>query len=592
MRKIFVFYTVLFFCTILNATPRYSLTKTDITDINVWKCAYSDSAEFANPQYDDGNWAEKKIEGLWEADENGAKGIRWFRSKIFVRQDIRDFEKATIFIPIVISAYQIYWDGVKIGENGKVGDKKESEIIGNSTGIFFIPQYLLSTGEHILAIRTSNFSLVSGFVAEPPKIGFFENIISHYSKTLSFSSALVGIFLITAFFNIIFIAKSLNVRAHIIYAIFSLCCSGSILMPLVSGYYSINLKHYYLMTFVRDLFEIGILASLPIYLLRLFDAKHIMIKVSAIITTSTIVVMLPQLAIYGIVPVHAITLLSNINKIFTMLSVIISIVITLEALFKKEKGAKTITIGLIIFGICILFSIIFNQINVRSLGFASLSVFITMVIGRFFWEEMQKKSLMEIKNARLELELLKNNIQPHFLLNSLNSIVAWIEEDPKIAGKLVNELSKELRLLMSFSEKKTISLTEEISLCNAHINVMNLRREKDIKLKISGNIEGITIPPLILHTALENGFTHGFIKKDTGVFDLNVTIQTKKIIILLKNNGENKPLKNQKSTGTGNKYIIQRLAETYKNKFKFVSEPIDDGWQVIFEIPAEGMEVE
>jgi LytS/YehU family sensor histidine kinase len=206
-------------------------------------------------------------------------------------------------------------------------------------------------------------------------------------------------------------------------------------------------------------------------------------------------------------------------------------------------------------------------------------------MGRYFWDEMRKKSAIEIKNARLELELLKGHIQPHFLLNSLNSIVAWIEEDPKIASKLVNELSKELRLLMAFAGRENVSLMEEVSLCKAHIEVMNLRKEKKINLEIDGNIDGIIIPPLILHTALENGITHGFIKKDTGTFYLKTEKSAKSITVLLENDGDNKITRNKKSSGTGNKYIIQRLSEVYGENFKFVSQPKDGGWQVVFEIP-------
>ncbi|MDR0305110.1 MAG: histidine kinase [Chitinispirillales bacterium] len=597
MHKIIAFFTVLFFCTIPNASPQYSFKKNTLTDINIWKCGYSDNsfgADFASPRYDDGEWHDKKIIGLWKADKYGAKGIRWFRTKIFITQDILDYEKAAIFIPTVISAYEIYWDGTKIGENGKIGDykmalaKKETgERIGNSAGIFVIPQQFFSAGEHTLAIRISNFSAISGFIAENPKIGTLENVISHISKTIAYSAALIGIFFITALFNIIFIAKSLHVRAHVTYAMFSLCCCGHVFVPIFVMYYQTNLEHYYLIALLNDAFEIGLIWLLPTYLLRLFNAKRLILKSSIFFAVSTIAVMLPRLAIYDISPISTLAFLGSANEIFTSFSAITSVGIALEALFKKEKGAKTITIGLIIFWLCIVFSIILKQINISSLGFALLSAFITITMGRFFWEEMGKKSLIEIKNTRLELELLKNNIHPHFLLNSLNTIVAWIEEDPKIAVKLVNELSKELRLLMSFSQKKIISLSEEVSLCRAHLKVMNLRREKNIKLKISGDIEGITIPPLIVHTALENGLTHGFVKKDTGTFDLSVTRQAQKIIINLENNGENNHSQNRVATGTGNKYIVQRLEEIYGNNFKFVSEAKNNGWRVIFELPAE-----
>jgi LytS/YehU family sensor histidine kinase len=114
---------------------------------------------------------------------------------------------------------------------------------------------------------------------------------------------------------------------------------------------------------------------------------------------------------------------------------------------------------------------------------------------------------------------------------------------------------------------------------------MNLRKEKKINFEVQGNIDRIIIPPMILHTALENGITHGFIKKDTGTFYLKVEKTDKKINILLENDGDNKISQNKKNSGTGNKYIIQRLSELYGKYFKFVSQPKTEGWKVIFEIP-------
>jgi hypothetical protein len=437
----------------------------------------------------------------------------------------------------------------------------------------------------VLALRISNFSTISGLVAENPQIGFMSNIFSSSLQTLSISFLIVGILLITALFNFVFIAKSLNIRAHICYAVLSLCCTGYILIPILSSVFPFDLSYYYSLVLWSDIFWFGILSLLPIYLYLIFEDRHWKIKSAIIFSVCVVLVAFPRLAFYDIVPISTIWFWDFANQIFAIISVIVSIVIAFRAAIQRKKGAKMLLVGLVFFAVGVLFSFAFRQISTWATSFAVLSVFMTIVMGRFFWAEMRQKSALEVRSARLELELLKGHISPHFLLNSLNSIVAWVEEDPKTATKLVSELSKELRLLMAFAERKTVSLSEEVSLCRAHIQVMNLRKEKEISLKVLGNIEKITVPPLILHTALENGITHGFVKKDKGEFCLKVETTAKKNRIILENNGDNKISKSGADLGTGSKYIIKRLNELYEKNFSFISTPCANGWQVVIEIP-------
>ena len=82
--------------------------------------------------------------------------------------------------------------------------------------------------------------------------------------------------------------------------------------------------------------------------------------------------------------------------------------------------------------------------------------------------------------ARLEIELLKKNIQPHFLLNSINATIVWLQEDPRNATRLLNSLADELRMLLHFSGKKMITLEQELELCRAHLQVMSLRHDKNL----------------------------------------------------------------------------------------------------------------
>ncbi|MDH5656338.1 MAG: histidine kinase, partial [Spirochaetia bacterium] len=100
-------------------------------------------------------------------------------------------------------------------------------------------------------------------------------------------------------------------------------------------------------------------------------------------------------------------------------------------------------------------------------------------------EKLYHKS--KITSQRLELELLKKNIEPHFLLNSINATIIWMEENPEKAVTLLNSLADELRTILKISSEKFIAAEEEINLCRSHLSVMGLRHDKDFLLDISGN---------------------------------------------------------------------------------------------------------
>ena len=101
--------------------------------------------------------------------------------------------------------------------------------------------------------------------------------------------------------------------------------------------------------------------------------------------------------------------------------------------------------------------------------------------------------------------MLKKNIQPHFLLNSLRSITDWLEREPKVAARLVNSLASELRMMLKMSSERIIPLAEEVKLCRSHLEVMGLRGHRALSLETRGIDGEERIPPMVLHTLLEMG---------------------------------------------------------------------------------------
>jgi LytS/YehU family sensor histidine kinase len=217
-------------------------------------------------------------------------------------------------------------------------------------------------------------------------------------------------------------------------------------------------------------------------------------------------------------------------------------------------------------------------------GVAAHVIFLARAQARQMAERMAGHREMELRSARLEIELLKKNIQPHFLLNSLNSIIAWLEEEPKTAARLVNALAEELGMLLRISSRKTISLEEEIHLCRTHLQVMGLRQDKTYTLDCTGLAGGEQVPPMVLHTLVENGLTHGYVGKAKGTFLLRREDSAGGMRLTLFNDGIPREKKEDKGEGTGLRYVRSRLEEAFPGRWNLESRAVENGWEVTLDI--------
>ncbi|HMB69016.1 MAG TPA: histidine kinase, partial [bacterium] len=126
-----------------------------------------------------------------------------------------------------------------------------------------------------------------------------------------------------------------------------------------------------------------------------------------------------------------------------------------------------------------------------------------------------------LQAARLEGDLLKRVIQPHFLMNTLLSILSWMRKDPATAAKLVQALAEEFRAISAVASRRTIGLDVEVELCRGHLKLMGYRNDASYRLETGPLPESASIPPLVLHTLVENGLTHAFAPGEPGVFRLS-----------------------------------------------------------------------
>lgn len=271
---------------------------------------------------------------------------------------------------------------------------------------------------------------------------------------------------------------------------------------------------------------------------------------------------------------------TNIWNVFNVLSITMltqSSLIVFLALLKRREGS-IITFG----GILASFAAYFFDLPFA--GLASIMVICTsFIIARQFGRSEKAEKEAQLKSTRLENELLKKHINPHFLMNTLTSIIVWLRKDPASAVKLIEALADEFRMITQISGLRQIPIRQEIDLCRTHLKIMNYRKGADFKL-MTENVTDDGVPPMIFHTLVENGLTHGYENKTRGTFTLHRKLLSKGIQYILSNDGEFADGEKKASSGMGLQYVQARLEESYPGRWKMLSHKRDHGWEVVIEI--------
>ena len=192
-----------------------------------------------------------------------------------------------------------------------------------------------------------------------------------------------------------------------------------------------------------------------------------------------------------------------------------------------------------------------------------ISWFISMLFfGFYFYKRFKdyqiKESEQEKQQITAQFESLKNQLDPHFLFNSLNVLNGLIEEDPKKASLFTTDLSRIYRYVLEHKDKSLVSLQEELTFSKAYLNLLNLRFEAGIQIDVPIKEEEIHgfILPLSLQLLIENVIKHNVISLKN---PLMLKIYRKNDYLYVENNLQKKKVLNGNS-GIGLKNIRERYA--------------------------------
>jgi LytS/YehU family sensor histidine kinase len=196
----------------------------------------------------------------------------------------------------------------------------------------------------------------------------------------------------------------------------------------------------------------------------------------------------------------------------------------------------------------------------------------------------------EFRLQQAELEVLKMQIHPHFLFNTLNAISALVYASPQNATKTISQLSDLLRLTLNSNKTQEVALKDELDFLRKYIQIQQtlLQERLEIVWKIDAETLDAAIPNMLLQPLVENSIRHGIAPIETGGrIELGSYRQRKKLVIYVKDNGLGLALdKKESSNGVGLINTQARLRHLYEEAHEFhLSEPPDGGLLVKIVIP-------
>jgi len=263
-----------------------------------------------------------------------------------------------------------------------------------------------------------------------------------------------------------------------------------------------------------------------------------------------------------------------------------------------ENPARRFALGIggsIVFSVSaiVLLAVLFEKVFGISIGGGWTNVWITIgatllvllfMLSKEFlysWRAVsirEEKMRSEVLSSRFDL--LKSQINPHFMFNSLNTLNSLIYEDQDLAAKYVGELSKVYRTVLASADNEVVTVTEELNMLKSYIFLQSIRFEDKFKVNItlSEEAQSMHIPPMVLQMLIENAIKHNEITKAN---PLVVELFEEEGLIYIKN----KIVLKDTLPGDSSSIGLSNIQDRYKVFSDIPVEVLNDGDQFIVKIP-------
>lgn len=540
------------------------------------------------------------VPGLWnslirDGKEIGPYNYGTYLLTVLLPQN--EDEPLALKIPDMSSSYKLYINGHLVSSNGVVGKSLDEE------DPFWKPT-VKSLGEKTdrleIMVHVSNFHHIKGGIWESILLGTEEGIYANRESNLMISFVLTGILFISALYYLIVFSVMQSSKAGLYLAMFSF----------VAGIRELLIREVVILTLFPNItfnwiskLEYMTVPSGPILLaLSVYGLYPKELPKKALYAIITI--FLAYIIIIAGTPLRVFAHFMDPCLVLFVCAFIYLIFVIVTAAKNKRPGARTLLFGTVILLLTALIDMgyiyqIHTDYDLAYTFSIGLIIFILCQMRSFtlsVTDVFEKSQQL----ARTELAFLQAQIVPHFLYNTLNTIIHLTRESPDKARSLLLDLSNYLRGKFNFElyhQHKFLSLEYEMDIVKSYLNIESVRF--DDRLQVIYRVEDCALQckvlPFLLQPLVENAVIHGLRNKPRDCrLIISAHIKDNMLLISIEDNGIgiskdkilliNQGQAVQKGTGLYN--VHRRLLSVYGQGLTLYST-IENGTKIEIRIPLE-----
>ena len=536
-----------------SATPAYPT-------IDLVQMREGDDATWSGRNLDDTAWQTAQ---WWRVDPQGR--MVWIRAHIAMPagSDTTSTPLGVYFS--ATASYEAWWNGVRVASNGVPATATARETPGKLDSVMFIPPGLIER-DNVLALRLSSLHLplrlggpMQGFHLRPYGFKKTEVVRAEAPTLIAIGALLFG----ALYFAGMYFSNRRD-KSTLLLALLTFAILGQLIAESTRDFYSYPYPFHILR--IEAILAFASIASvlLVAYIAhRYAPAARGRFVGLAVVNAVVIAALAPGFDGKTVLVLIAGTILSSVAAII--------------GLRRHAPGARAVLVAMAVaIGLAVL--------DVTRFLDRTWYLEAVVLVLLLFWQQVRSLRDAQNRRARLELELLKQQIQPHFLMNSLTALTEWVESDPAVGVRMIEALAGEFRSISSMTGAATVSMAQELELCRLHLRVMSLRQNQPFELRADNVRLDAPVPPAIFHTLVENALTHNHYT-DGAVFQLEEeAADPARRIYRLRT-----PLMRTASAGSagkGHRYVTARLRDVFGEQWRFSSGPHSPGeWLDFIEVP-------
>ncbi len=219
-----------------------------------------------------------------------------------------------------------------------------------------------------------------------------------------------------------------------------------------------------------------------------------------------------------------------------------------------------------------------------------------LYFGITYWRQWEAERVRSLEAAALahqaQLEMLRYQLNPHFLFNALNSIRASVDEDSRRAKRMITEFSEFLRYSLLQRKEETVSLRDEIEAVRNYLSIEKIRFEEklDVEFDVTPSTENLHVPGFLIHPLVENAVKHGLNGHGEPLrIRVSSKIENRRLTVEVANTGHLHQGPSGNGTGTGLDNVRARLERLYPGRHEFTLAE-NEGWtRAVINLETEGI---